>query len=566
MIETILKLISPTENPTVTQSLVVVMSVIALGIFLGNLKIRKVSFGMSAVMFSGLLLGHYGYRVEQHTLEFLRDFGLILFVYGIGIQVGISFFSSFKDDGLKFNLLAISTAVMGGIIAILVFIISGQSIENVVGMMSGAVTNTPGLGAAKSVLVEFQDKFPDHKFADPAVAYAITYPFGVFGIIMVIMLSKKLLKIDLKKENEEFESEIAAKKHVPAIMKVRVTNQEPVGKTLRDIIEMFGREKVIFSRLKRTGTSMVISPSAETVIEYLDVLMMVGFKEDLDKVLEYLGRESSDQMVEKEQGIHAKTLIVTKNDVVHKTLDELDLYNRYDLKVTRVFRSGMELLAHPSLTLFFGDKIAVVGNKWSIQQAEKMIGNSEKKLLEPDFFSLFGGLILGIIVGSIPLLIPSFPVPIKLGFAAGPLLVALFLSRYGGIGLIHTYINHGAIYFMKDLGISLFFATVGIHAGHNFYENFVKYNGWEWIGYGALITFIPLVMMVIIGRYILKINYFKLVGIMSASYTDPAALSFSNQYLNSDIPTQSYVTVYPMVTITRILIAQLLILILASYM
>jgi putative transport protein len=329
MIETILKLISPAENPTVTQSLIVVMSVIALGIFLGNLKIRKVSFGMSAVMFSGLLLGHYGYTVEQHTLEFLRDFGLILFVYGIGIQVGISFFSSFKDDGLKFNLLAISTAVMGGVIAIFVFMISGQSIENVVGMMSGAVTNTPGLGAAKSVLVEFQDKFPAHKFADPAVAYAITYPFGVFGIIMIIMLSKKLLKIDLKKENEEFESEIAAKKHVPMIMKVRVTNHEPVGKTLREIVEMFGKEKVIFSRLKRSGTSIVISPSADTMIEYLDVLMMVGFKEDLDKVLEYLGRESSDQMVEKDQGIQSKTLIVTKNDVVHKTLDELDLYNRY---------------------------------------------------------------------------------------------------------------------------------------------------------------------------------------------------------------------------------------------
>lgn len=566
MIETIIKLISPTENPSVTQSLIVVMSVIALGIFIGNLKIRKVSLGMSAVMFSGLLLGHYGYTMEHNTLEFLRDFGLILFVYGIGIQVGISFFSSFKDDGLKFNLLAIFTALMGGLVAVIIFIISGQSIENVVGMMSGAVTNTPGLGAAKSVLMEFQSKFPDHKFADPAVAYAITYPFGVFGIITIIMLSKKLLRIDLKKENEEFESEIEAKKHVPAIMKVRVTNNEPVGKSLRDIVEMFDKDKVIFSRLKRSGSTKVISPSADTIIEYLDVLMMVGFKEDLDKVLQFLGRESSDQMVEKEQGIHAKTLIVTKNDVVHKTLEELDLYNRYDLKVTRVFRSGMEILAHPSLSLFFGDKIAVVGNKWSVQQAEKLIGNSEKKLLEPDFFSLFGGLILGIIVGSIPLLIPSFPVPIKLGFAAGPLLVALFLSRYGGIGLIHTYINHGAIYFMKDLGIALFFATVGIHAGQGFYDNFIKYNGWEWIGYGALITFIPLILMVLVGRFIMKINFFKLVGIMSASYTDPAALSFSNQYLNSDIPTQSYVTVYPMVTITRILIAQLLILILASYM
>ena len=566
MLDTIINLIKPTENPDVTQSLIVVMSVIALGIFLGNLKIQKVSFGMSAVMFSGLLLGHYGYNIEHYTLQFLRDFGLILFVYGIGIQVGISFFSSLKNDGLKFNLLAIFTTVMGGLIAILIYVFSGQSIENVVGMMSGAVTNTPGLGAAKSVLSEFRAQFPDKTFADPAVAYAITYPFGVFGIILVMILAKKFLKIDLKKESEEFESEVLSKQQIPVIMKCRVTKKDGVGKTLRSIVEMFGKDKVIFSRLKRTGSSLVVSPSADTMIGYLDVLMMVGYKADLDKVIEYLGRESSDKMVEKDDSVHSKTLIVTKNSVVHKTLEELDLYNRYDLKVTRIFRSGMELLAHPSLTLFFGDKIAVVGNKWSVQQAEKMIGNSEKKLLEPDFFSLFGGLILGIIVGSIPILIPSFPVPIKLGFAAGPLLIALVLSRYGGIGLIHTYINHGAIYFMKDLGISLFFATVGIHAGQNFYENFVKYNGWEWIGYGILITFIPLVIMLLIGKYLMKINFLKLVGIMSATYTDPAALSFCNQYFNSDIPTQTYVTVYPMATIMRILIAQLLILLLASGM
>jgi putative transport protein len=347
-------------------------------------------------------------------------------------------------------------------------------------------------------------------------------------------------------------------------MKVRVTNEEPLGKTLKEVVDMFGKDKVIFSRLKRTGSTQVISPSSETVLEFLDVLMMVGYRADLDKITNYLGRESSDMMVEKEEGIMAKTLIVTNNSVVHKTLDELDLYNRYDLKVTRIFRSGRELLAHPKLSLFFGDKIAVVGNKWSVQQAEKTIGNSEKKLLQPDFFSIFGGLILGIIVGSIPFLIPTFPVPIKLGFAAGPLLVALFLSRYGGIGMIHTYINHGAIHFMKDLGISLFFATVGIYAGRDFYENFIKYNGWEWIGYGALITFIPLIFMLIVGRLVMKINFLKLVGIMSATYTDPAALSFSNQYFNSDIPTQSYVTVYPTATIMRILIAQLLILILEA--
>lgn len=563
MFKTILELISPTDHPNLTQSLIVIMFTIALGIFIGSIKFKNISFGMAAVMFTGLLLGHYGYNIQADTLEFIRDFGLILFVYGIGIEVGLSFFSSLKKDGLKFNLLAVSTTLVGGGIALLIYKFSGQSIENVVGLMSGAVTNTPGLGAAKSVLGEFREHFPNHVYADPAVAYAITYPFGVLGIILMIIFAKKLFRIDLEKESNQFYIETKAQERFPTIMKVRITKQDVVGMTIRDVTEKFGKDKIIFSRIKHSGSENVYSPSADTILEYLDVLMIVGYKEDLDKAIEFLGRESSDKMVEKEVGILAKTLIVTKKNVVHKTLKDLDLYNRYDLKVTRIFRSGKEILAHPSLPLFFGDKIAVVGNKWSVHQAEKMLGNSEKKLLEPDFVSIFGGLILGILVGSIPILFPSFPVPIKLGFAAGPLLVALLLSRYGGIGLISTYINHGAIYFMKDLGISLFFAAVGIHAGQNFYDNFILYNGWHWIGYGILITIIPLFLMMMVGRLILKINFLKLVGLMSATYTDPAALSFSNQYFNSEIPTQAYVTVYPLVTIFRIMIAQFLILLLA---
>jgi len=222
----------------------------------------------------------------------------------------------------------------------------------------------------------------------------------------------------------------------------------------------------------------------------------------------------------------------------------------------------MELLASPNLELFFGDRIRVVGNKWSLEQAEKITGNSEKKLLEPDFLSLFGGLILGVLVGSLPLFIPSLPVPVRLGYAAGPLLVALLLSRYGGIGVIHTYINHGAVIFMKDLGICLFFATVGIHAGHGFYENFIKYNGWLWMLYGSLITIVPLIIMAAIGRYFMKINFLQLAGLISGTYTDPAALSFSNSYLKSEVPTLTYASVYPVVTIARILIAQLFVILL----
>jgi putative transport protein len=290
--------------------------------------------------------------------------------------------------------------------------------------------------------------------------------------------------------------------------------------------------------------------------------MIVGLQKDLDVFTKSVGRPSTDQFIETGSEITLKNFFVTKRSAMHKTLADLDLYSKYDLKVTRVFRAGKEMLARPSFELFYGDKVRIVGTEESLKEAERIIGNSEKKLMEPDFLSLFGGLLIGIIIGSIPIMIPSLPVPIKLGFAAGPLITALFISRYGGISFIHSYINNGAIYFMKDLGICLFFAAVGIHAGEGFYENFIKNNGWTWLLYGSAVTFIPLILMVIIGRAFMKINFLQLAGIMSGSYTDPAALSFSTTYLDSDVPLQSYAQVYPLVTIFRIFVAQILILLL----
>lgn len=562
MLSNLVKLLTPTATPDVSQSLIVLMLAISAGVFVGRIRWMGISLGVSAVMFSGLLLGHFGYSLEENTLKFLREFGLVLFVYSIGVQAGPSFFSALKKDGLKFNLLSLAAVISGGIIAYFVFYFGGQSVENTVGLMSGAVTNTPGLGAAKSVLSEVQVHYGEQRFSDPAIAYAITYPAGVLGVIVVIISLKKILSIDPAKEAILYEQKFSERTRTPVHRKCRVTRTEAAGQTIRDVYNRFGEGYVIFSRIKRSGTSEVFSPADDTVISDRDVLMIVGMPENVDQVIGYLGRESTDTMVESEADIQSRTLIVTRKDVVHKTLTELGLYNRYDLKVTRVFRSGMELLASPNLELFFGDRIRVVGNKWSLEQAEKITGNSEKKLLEPDFLSLFGGLILGVLVGSLPLFIPSLPVPVRLGYAAGPLLVALLLSRYGGIGVIHTYINHGAVIFMKDLGICLFFATVGIHAGHGFYENFIKYNGWLWMLYGSLITIVPLIIMAAIGRYFMKINFLQLAGLISGTYTDPAALSFSNSYLKSEVPTLTYASVYPVVTIARILIAQLFVILL----
>lgn len=561
MLDWLRTLLLPAENPNITQSIVVIMLAVGTGIFFGRLKLGKITFGVSAVMFTGLFLGHFGYRIETHILDFIRDFGLILFVYGIGLQVGPSFFSSFRNEGLKFNILAVSTVLLGGLITALLFHFTGLKIEDLVGIMSGSVTNTPGLGAAKNTIEELQHTFPGRTFNDPTIGYAITYPLGVFGIIGVVILSKILLKINPEAEMRRFRM-AKINRELPLVhMKMRVTNPEFFGKSIFQATKDLGRP-IVISRLKHSGSAAVQSPTADMLLRDRDVLMLVGLENDLKDFVAIVGRPSTDQFIESDEDIHSRNIFVTKASAIHKTLAELDLYNTYDLKVTRVFRAGREILPRPSLELFYGDKLRVIGAKDAITEVEKIIGNSEKKLLEPDFLSLFGGLLLGVILGSIPIFIPNLPVPLKLGFAAGPLIVALLISRFGGISFIHSYINNGAIYFMKDFGICMFFAAVGIHAGDGFYENFVKYNGWMWLLYGSAITFIPLILMVIIGRFILKINYLQLAGIMSGSYTDPAALSFSTNYLDSDIPVQSYAQVYPLVTIFRIFVASLLILLL----
>ncbi|MEN9487045.1 MAG: hypothetical protein RIR56_733 [Bacteroidota bacterium] len=555
-------LLFPTEDPSVIQSMITIMLAIGSGVFFGRLKMGKITFGVSAVMFTGLILGHFGYRINHEIFDFIRDFGLILFVYGIGLQVGPSFFSSFKDEGLKFNILAVSTVLLGGIITFILHKVTALDIENLVGIMSGAVTNTPGLGAAKNTIDELKVQFPGKTFADPTIGYAINYPLGVFGIIAVIIFSKIILKITPEDEMKKFRMAKISREEPLVHKKMRVTNPDFFGKSLNEVIKEIGYE-IIISRLKHSGEVSVFSPTLDTHLQDRDVLMIVGKEKELDEFITKIGRASTDSFIESDSDISKKNIFVTKPSAVHKKLSELDLYNTYDLKVTRVFRAGREILPRPSLELFYGDILRVIGTDDAIQEAEKIIGNQEKKLLEPDFLSLFGGLLIGIIVGSIPLMVPGLPIPLKLGFAAGPLIVALLISRYGGISFIHSYINNGAIHFMKDFGICLFFAAVGIHAGEGFYENFIKYNGWNWLLYGSAITFIPLIMMVIVGRVFMKINFLQLAGIMSGSYTDPAALSFSTNYLENDVPIQSYAQVYPLVTIARIFTASLLILLLS---
>ncbi len=557
-------LLLPTESPDVTQSLITIMLAIGIGVFIGRLKLGKISLGVSAVMFVGLVIGHYGYRIEIDITDFIRNLGLILFVYGIGIQVGPSFFSSFRKEGLRFNALAVGTVLLGGLVTYLLFRTTGMNIENLVGVMSGAVTNTPGLGAAKSTLAEIQQQFPGKSFADPAIAYAITYPLGVLGVIVMIILTRIFMRVDPVQEMRKYRLKNLQQEEPLVHKKCRVTHTNYFALSIQEAVMKSGHPNLLITRLKHSGNAAVSSPALTTTLRENDVLMVVGYEKEVDDFISKAGRISTDLFIESEHDIQVKNIFVTNPEARHKKLGDLDLYNRFDLKVTRLFRASKEMLARPSLELFYGDRLRVVGTKESIEEVEKIVGNAEKQLLEPDFLSLFGGLLLGIILGSIPIMIPSLPVPIKLGFAAGPLIVALFVSRYGGIGVIHSYINNGAIYFMKDLGICLFFAAVGVHAGAHFYDNFMHYNGWLMMFYGILITFIPMIIMVMVGTLWMKLNFLQLAGLMSGTYTDPAALAFSTSYLDTDIPIQSYATVYPLVTIARIFVAQLLILMLVG--
>lgn len=551
-------LFAPSSGSDATQSLIAIFITIGLGVLIGRIKVGKVALGTSAVMFVGLYLGHIGYSIEPNISNFLRDFGLLMFVYAIGIQVGPSFFSSFKKEGLKFNLLSVSAVILGGIVTVILYKVAHLSIDNAVGLMSGAVTNTPGLGAATSTLHEISNASPEKTFLNPATAYAITYPLGVFGVILSIIVSKKWLKINVQEELNKLHYQDQDAEDIVIRKKCRIYNPDFYGKSIFKILKENDLQDVLITRVKHSGSNEVFTPSLDVRLYERDVVMIVGKPAFVKKFINLAGKESTDLLIEKDHDLISKFIYVSKKSAANKTLSELDLFNKYGLKVTRVYRSGMELLAHPSLRLFYGDMLRIVGNKEDIEDVEKLIGNSEKKLLEPDFISLFGGLLVGIIIGSIPIVIP-LPVPIKLGFAAGPLIAALLISKYGGLGIIHSYINNGAIYFMKELGIALFFTAVGIKAGAHFYDNFIENSGWLWLLYGSFITFIPIILLVFIGYKVLKINYMQLVGLMAGTYTDPAALTFSQSYLKSDVPTQAYATIYPLVTIARIFVAQILI-------
>lgn len=541
----------------IAQSIIILASVITLGILLAKIKVAKVSFGVTWILFVGIAFSHFGLSINPNTLHFVKEFGLILFVYSVGLQVGPGFFASLKKGGLKLNLLATSIVLIGVITTLIIYYITNLPISTMVGILSGAITNTPGLGAAQQTYMEVNG------VNDPSIAtgYALAYPLGVLGIILSMIFIKYLFGINLDKENSRIKELEKDNPNETLRISVLVTNSSLFGKTIHEIKHLLGKSFII-SRIAMAKSDVVIA-SAEVALQKGYRLLVIAQKKDKDSILAFFGEETI--MSEEEWGINDLNLVprrvlVTQNNVNGKSLSDLKLGKAFGITVTRVNRAGVDLLAKPNLQLQIGDKLTIVGTQTSIDAAANLLGNSMRRLREPNLIAIFLGIALGIFLGSIPFFIPGIPQPIKLGLAGGPLIVAILISKFGPKYKLVTYTTMSANLMLREVGIALFLACVGLDAGSGFINTIVNGGGAVWILYGVIITIVPLLIVAIIGRYFFKLDYFTLIGLMAGSTTDPPALAYSNSTAGNDLPAVSYATVYPLTMFLRVLTAQLMIL------
>lgn len=539
------------------HAVLIFSAVIALGVGLGHIRIFGVSLGIAGVLFAGLLFGHFHLTVEDEILEFIREFGLILFVYTIGMQVGPGFFASFRRQGLRLNLLAAGVVFGGVLTAIAIYHLTGLPVPVLVGLLSGAVTNTPGLGAAQQVL---RDRLPDSPdLALPGMAYAVAYPFGILGIILTMLLIRKIFGIRIEEEAARFDQEQGQKGQSPRNFNLQVSNAKLNGLEVRRLAGLVQADFVI-SRLLRKDK--VIIPHADTTLQLGDILHVVCTPDNAEKLSLVVGDLTAVDVRSVPSGLTVRNILITQNSAVGKTIGELDLLNRYGVAITRINRAGTELLAKAGLELQFGDRVTVVGEENALKKVAVELGDSLKQLNHPNVLPVFVGIILGVLLGSIPLPIPGVPAPVKLGLAGGPLLVSILLSRFARVGPIVWYLPLSANLALREIGITLFLACVGLKSGGRFVETLIAGDGLMWMGLGALITVIPIVTVGIIARAVYHLNYLSICGLLAGSMTDPPALGFANQMASSDAPAITYSSVYALTMFLRILTAQALVLLL----
>jgi len=543
---------------SVAHTVLLFAFVIAIGVMLGKIKIFGVSLGITFVLFAGIFIGHFGFEVNQHILHFMREFGLILFVYSIGLQVGPGFFSSFKKGGIRLNMLAAGTVFMGVLITITLHFISGIPIQTMVGIMSGAVTNTPGLGAAQQAFHDIKG-VPDETIS---MGYAVAYPLGVVGIIFSIIAMKYIFKVKLEQENEDLQKASGQASNIE-LVSLEVKNPSVFGKDIKTISKLMGT-KFIVSRVLHNQTNKIEIASSQTIINQGDKLYVATIPDEHEKIVAFIGEKvnmSEDDWNLLDKQLVSRRILITKHDVNGKSLRHLNVRAAYGVNITRVNRAGVDLIAQANLHLQVGDRVTVVGDQKAIKNVEKALGNEMKRLNEPNLIPIFIGIFLGVILGSVPFAFPGIPQPVKLGLAGGPLIIAILMSIFGPKYKLVTYTTMSANLMLREIGICFFLACVGISAGKNFFHTLIYEGGLNWVGLGIIITVVPLLVTGILGRSVFKLNYFTLMGLMAGSTTDPPALAYSNATAGNDAPAVSYASVYPFVMFLRVLCAQLMILI-----
>ncbi len=529
--------------------------VITLGILLGKIKIKGVSLGITWILFVGIIASHFGMTVDNEVRHFVQEFGLILFVFSIGLQVGPGFFAAFKHGGVTLVSCATAIVLLGVLTAYIIHLATGTPIPTMVGILSGAVTNTPGLGAAQQAYADASG------INDPTVAlgYAVAYPLGVVGIILSMIFIRYALRVDFKKEDEGL-AELANEHKLAEKVSVEFTNRIIDGRSVEYVRDLVNRQFVI-SRVMHPDGSITMA-DADTPIHLGDRLWVICQAEDVEAVVAFLGNRV--ELTDEDWGnntpnaeLISRRILITKSSINGKKFSDLRLRTKYGITITRVNRAGMDLIPYQGLELQVGDRVMVVGPAEGVAKVADVLGNSLKKLDHPNLITIFVGIALGVLLGSIPLL--NVPQPVKLGLAGGPLIVAILIGRFGTHFHLVTYTTASANLMLREVGIALFLAAVGIGAGDGFAEAVVN-GGYRWIGYGFIITVVPILIVALIARLWLKMNYYTLIGLIAGSTTDPPALAYANALAGNDMPAVGYSTVYPMVMFLRVLTAQIFIL------
>ena len=543
----------------VAHSVLILSLVIAFGIMLAKIKVAGVSLGITWILFVGIVFGHFDMTLNEHLLHFMKEFGLILFVYSIGLQVGPGFFSAFKKGGLTLNLLAMLVVFLGVVITIILHFVTGTPITTMVGILSGAVTNTPGLGAAQQANSDLNGI----DAPEIALGYAVAYPLGVVGIILSLIALKYILRINTKTEEAEAERGLG---HIQELtvrpISFEIRNEAIDGKKIKDIRPLMNRDFVI-SRIRYHDGQETELANSDTVLHLNDKILVISTPKDIEAISVFFGKQIDMQWEQLDKKLISRRILITKPELNGKMLSQLKIRNNFGASITRVNRSGVDLVAAPQLQLQMGDRVTIVGSELAVSHAEKVLGNSMKRLDHPNLIPIFLGIALGCILGSTPFIFPGIPQPVKLGLAGGPLIVSILISRFGPQYKMISYTTMSANLMLREIGISLFLACVGLGAGKGFVETVIYDGGYVWVGYGVIITIVPLLIAGLVGRYVFKLNYYTLIGVLGGSTTNPPALAYSNDLTSCDAPAVGYATVYPLTMFLRVLTAQILILALA---